>query len=132
MSEHTRRRFLGAAAAAAALTTGSGSATANQSDDGDADVYGEYGAVNKDIGTTGPMHGDVWIPEARTDEAEITVTGYAYDDEPSQVECSLAIGGIDVSVVKSVDDARALANQLLEAAAFAEDPAKDVEEGADE
>lgn len=117
----TRRQFLGAAATAAALTalpTG-GSAQAEEHPKVK-DVESHTGATRTQIESGLPVDSSMEVKEILTDETEISITGYRYDDEPSEVEISIFSCMITSRLNCSPERARELADELQLAAAAAE------------
>jgi len=77
------------------------------------------GAVQEATGRVGDVFARAEVPDPVTDDAEITVQGYAYDDADGQVQLSVG-GGVSLSVVVGSDEARALADAIATAADEAE------------
>ena len=80
-----------------------------------------------DIGTTraavesgSSVYGAVEIGEYVDDGADISVTGYNYDDERGEIEVKVAVGATDVTLCSSPERARGLADELRTAAQYAE------------
>jgi len=77
------------------------------------------GAVQEATGRVGDVFARAEVADPVTDDAEITVQGYAYDDSPGQVQLSVS-GGVSLSVVVGSDEARELADAIATAAAEAD------------
>lgn len=68
-----------------------------------------------------PVFGAVEIREIVDEESDISVSGYAYDDEePSQVECTVNVGGAHVVLSFSPERAHEFAEELTLAATAAQ------------
>jgi len=114
----SRRRFLGAAAALAALPVVSGTGAAASRLDISSD---DYGSTRTSVQPGKPVFGAVEIGEIVDEESDISVSGYAYDDEePSQVECTVNVGGAHVVLSFSPARAHEFAEELTLAATAAE------------
>jgi len=71
----------------------------------------DTGARRVSTGRAEDVFAAVNVPNPVAEAGTISVTGYAYDDAPGQVE--LAIGdGVTANVVLSPDEARALADAV--------------------
>jgi hypothetical protein len=73
------------------------------------------GAVKEATGHVGDVFARAEVADPVTDDAEITVQGYAYDDRAGQVQLSVS-GGVSLSVVVDSDEARELADAIATAA----------------
>lgn len=107
-----RRTFLGAAAALAIPP--------KEVDGRGATVRSNHGASRKSF----PTHTSGWsaieVPESTDEDTEFGVTGFHYDDEPSQVQLSIKQTHRSVLLNPDPLQARSLANDLLAAARHAE------------
>lgn len=114
----SRRRFLSAAAALGALPVASGTGAAASRLDVSSD---DYGSTRTSVQPGEPVFGAVEIAEMVDEESDISVSGYAYDDqEPSQVECTVKVGGAHVVLNFSPERAHEFAEELTLAATAAE------------
>lgn len=114
----SRRRFMGAAAALSALPAlSSRSANATASIEG---RTGGHGATRTDIESGAPVDSSMEVKEILTDETEISIAGYHYDDEDSEVEISVFSCMITSRLNCSPERARELAAALELAADEAE------------
>jgi len=114
----SRRQFLGAAAALAALPAASGTGAAASRIEVSSD---DYESTRASVQPGEPVFGAVHLGEMVDEESDISVSGYAYDDEePSQVECTVNVGGAHVVLGFSPERAHEFAEELTLAAAAAQ------------
>jgi hypothetical protein len=73
------------------------------------------GAVSEQTGAVRDVFARVEVPDPVTEDGDINVAGYAYDDAGGQVEVSIG-GGVEVSVVVGPEAARELADAIATAA----------------
>lgn len=119
----SRRRFLGAAAGLSALPVVTSTEVAAFRLDVSTD---DYGSTRTSVQPGEPVFGAVEIGEMVDEESDISVSGYSYDDEePSQVECTVNVGGAHVVLSFSPPRAHEFAEELTLAATAAEEGGDD-------
>lgn len=105
-----RRPFLAAAAAVGLLPT-------SKAEKEDVDVrQGSCGGRSAAVGPGAEIFGALELPPEHSEETSLSVTGYAYDDEPDDVEITATINGATVYLTLDPDRAREFAEEIRLAA----------------
>lgn len=73
---------------------------------------GDRGGTRAAVSSGSSFFGAIHLPEIIGDQSHLHVDGYAYDDEPGEVECSIGIGGGSVILTFSPERARRFAREL--------------------
>jgi len=76
----------------------------------------EYGSTRAEVESAGPVLGVLEFAESVDEDSEISVTGYAFDDEDPHVECTVQIGPATVIFSFPTERAQGLAEELTLAA----------------
>lgn len=110
-----RRQFLGAAAAATGLSIPDDEQPA-------VDVSrDDLGSACASVEPGDPVAGTVHFAAEDDPEADLSVKGYAYDDEQSMVECFVSVGSATITLSFSPERAEGIAAELMAAAEFADE-----------
>jgi len=115
----TRRRLLGGAAALATIPA-TGAAEPVDEEDDDVDTDTGDGTGRHHAGKHGGLWASIDLGEVIDEDVEVGVTGLAFDDEPGTVAVSIATAPASLSLDVPPDRARAIADDLAEAADAAE------------
>jgi len=81
---------------------------------------GEYGGLAGHVPTGSSVFGSIDLPPQVSEETTVSVSGYAYEDEPCDVEITAYINGATVWITLSADRAREFADEIRLAALAAD------------
>lgn len=80
----------------------------------------DYGATQASLPTRSGVWSSVELGTVDDEESDLSVQGYHYDDEPSEVELNLDSVGAQIKIAVSPERARQIAGDLATAADYAE------------
>lgn len=88
----------------------------NTTSDDRSKEFNDRGSFSTSAGMVRDVFAAVDTPARQSDSATLSVKGYAYDDEPGSVVVAVR-GDVSTTIVLELDDARALADAISNAAA---------------